>query len=195
MRFTTSVLAALICLAGCDAQKGGTTEPVQKQVSEAFVDQVRISTLRHELLDSVDRTEVPFLSEFLELYPNAIIRYLSFADADFPSFSVTTTLHSRYEFNMRVPVQYSEDSLKITGYGNPRCYLLEIESVTPRGDELGGTSGGDLQQHFEEAGWNALVESKGDFSAIGYEVKVDKPVPNFDLVIKHLKSQERQAGL
>ena len=192
MRITASGFFALFLLSGCDAQEKGTTEPTQDQVAEAFAEQIRVSELRHDVLDGTNRKGIPYLRDFLTLYPDAVIRYLSFANADFPSLSVTTTLHDRYTFDMRVPVRYSEDNLKIVGYEGPRCHLLEIESVTRRGDELGGTSGGGLQKQFGEEEWKALVESKGDFSALGYELKADRPVPGFDLVIKCLKTLGRQ---
>ena len=174
------------------AQAQKANEPTQEEVAKAFAEHTRVSTLRHSALDAADREKVPHLKEFLVLFPNAIVRYLSFADADFPSLSITTTLHDRYEFNMRIPVTYSEDNQKILGYGSPRCHLLEIESVARRGDVLGGTSGGDLQKHFGEEEWKALVKSKGDFSVLGYELNKDAHVPDFELVTKHLKSLERQ---
>jgi hypothetical protein len=172
-------LAALLILTSCQTAK-----------------QLRISKQRHATLDASDRTKIPHLKDFLTLYPNSVVSYVSFAGADFPSLSVTTTLYDRYEFNMRVPVTYSGDNARIVGYGEPRCHLLEIDSVSPRDDkaggiELGGTSGGDLQKHFGISEWRTLVESNGDFSVLGYKIQKGKPVPNFDLVIRHLKSLER----
>ena len=84
-----------------------TREPTQEEYNKALAEQLRISQLRHAALDAVDRSKIPFLKDFLTLYPDSVVRYLSFAGADFPSLSVTTTLHDRYEFNMRVPVKYS----------------------------------------------------------------------------------------
>jgi hypothetical protein len=126
----------------------------------------------------LDRSAVPYLKDFLTLFPGAVVRYLSFADADFPSLSVTTTLHNRHQFNLHVPVRYSADNLKIVCYGAPKCHLLEVESAIPRddgsgGNELGGTNGGHLQKQFGIKEWETLVESKGDFSVLGYEMKED----------------------
>jgi hypothetical protein len=174
------------------AQAQEAREPTQEEYNKALAEQLRTSKLRHAALDAADGTKIPHLKDFLILFPGSAIQYLSFAGADFPSLSVTTTLYDRYEFNMRVPVTYSDDNMTIVGYGSPICHLLEIESVDRRGDELGGTSGGDLQKHFGEKEWKALLEAKGDFSTLGYELKKDAPVPHFDLVIKHLKSQERR---
>lgn len=196
-RIVTTSFLALFALSSCDAQEKPKVEPTQEQVAEALAEQIRISKLRHGLLDAADRTKIPYLKDFLTLYPDSVVRYLSFAGSDFPSLSVNTTLHDRYQFNLRVPVRYSEDSSKIMGYGEPRFHLLEIASVTPRDDgaggtELGGTSGGDLQEHFSLKEWKKLVESKGDFATLGFRLEVNRPVPNFDLVKKHLKSLERQ---
>jgi hypothetical protein len=137
------------------------------------------------------------LKDFLSLYPDSAVNYLSFADADFPSLSVNTTLYDRYKFSLRVPVRYSPDNSKIVSYGEPKCHLLEIASVSPRGDgaggtELGGTNGGDLQEHFGLEAWEKLVHSKGDFSTLGFKLDSARPVRHFELVKKHLKSLERR---
>lgn len=193
----TLTLAFVLMAVPVLAQAQDRREPTQEEYNKALAEQLRISKLRHATLDAADRTKIPYLRDFLTLYPDSVVRYLSFAGADFPSLSVTTTLHDRYEFRMDVPVKYSDDHLKILGYGEPECHLMEVDSVTPRDDgaggiELGGTSGGALQKHFGNKEWGALVESKGDFSVLGYEIKKGKPVPNFNLVIKHLKSLERR---
>ncbi len=187
------VLMAIPVLA--QAQEG--REPTQEDYNKALAKQLGISKLRHATLDAADRTKIPYLRDFLTLYPDSVVRYMSLTGADFPSLSVTTTLHDRYEFRMDVPVKYSDDHLKIVSYGEPACNLIEVAAVTPREDgaggiELGGTRGGDLQKDFGSKEWEALVESKGDFSVLGYEIKKGKPVPNFNLVIKHLKSLERR---
>ncbi len=172
-------------------------EPTQEDYNKALAKQLEISKLRHATLDAADRNKIPHLREFLALYPDSVVRYMSLTGANFPSLSVTTTLHDRYEFRMDVPVKYSDDHLEIVSYGEPACYLIEVAAVTPREDgaggiELGGTRGGDLQKDFGSKEWGALVESKGDFSVLGYEIKKGKPVPNFNLVIKHLRSFERR---
>jgi len=172
-------------------------QPIVEEYQKALEKEFRVSKLRHDLLDAVDRTKIPYLKDFLSLYPEAIVRYLSFAKADFPSLSVNVTLHDRYQFNIRVPVRYAKDNSKIEGYGEPICYLIELARVIPRDDgnggiEMGETWGGDLQKHFGLESWNKLVKAKGDFSQLGFKLVVDKPVPNFNLVNKHLKSLERK---
>jgi hypothetical protein len=194
-----TIIGTLPCLAVAqdDEQAAKQLEELQKHLEEVYGDQIKVSKLRHAVLDAANRTEIPHLKDFLILYPDAVVRYLSFAKSDFPGLSVTTTLHDRYKFNLRVPVRYSEDNQKIIGYGEPMCHLLEIASVTPRDDGAGGaelhaTSGGDLQEHFGLKDWKKLVESKGDFSTLGFKLKVTNPVPNFNLIKKDLKSLERQ---
>lgn len=188
----TLTITSLLIAAPLAAQAQSTSKPTQEEYQKALVEQLTVSKLRHAALDAADRKEIPYLKEFLALYPDAIIQYLSFEGAEFPSLSVTTTLHGRYEFNMRLPVAYSKDNQTITGYGQPQCHLTEAESIAPRGNELGEISFGDLEKHFGEKEWKALVEAKGDFSALGYQLKKDAPVPNFALVIKYLKSLERK---
>jgi hypothetical protein len=187
------VLLAVPVLARAQEAK----EPTQEEFNKAAAEQVRISKLRHATLDAADRSQIPFLKDFLALYPDTVVQYLKVSGADFPSLSVTTTLHDRYEFRMDIPVKYSDDHLKIVSYGEPQCHLMEVASVSTRDDgaggiELEGTTGGDLQKHFGTKEWGALVESKGDFSVLGFKIEKGKPVPNFELVIKHLKRLERR---
>lgn len=190
-------LAFVLLAAPVLAQAQEAKEPTQEEFNKALDEQVGISKLRHATLDAVDRTKIPNLNDFLSLYPDAVVQYLKVSGADFPSLSVTTTLHDRYEFRMDIPVKYSDDHLKVVGYGQPEWHLKEVASVSTRDDgaggiELGGTNGGDLQKHFGTKEWGALVESKGDFSVLGFKIEKGKPVPNFALVIKHLKSLERR---
>ena len=172
-------------------------ELTQEEFDKAVAEQVRISKLRHATLDAADRSKIPFLKDFLALYPDTFVQYLKISGADFPSLSVTTTLHDRYEFRMDIPVKYSDDHFKIVSYGEPQCHLMEVASVSTRDDgrggiELGGTRSGDLQKHFGIKEWELLVESKGDFSVLGYGIEQGNPVTNFELVIKHLKSSGRR---
>jgi hypothetical protein len=190
-------LAFVLLAAQVLAQAQEAKEPTQEEFNKALDEQVGISKLRHATLDAVDRTKIPNLNDFLSLYPDAVIQYLKVSGADFPSLSITTTLYDRYELRMDIPVKYSDDHLKVVGYGQPEWHLMEVASVSTRGDgaggiELGGTNGGDLQKHFGTKEWGALVESKGDFSVLGFKIEKGKPVPNFELVIKHLKSLERR---
>jgi hypothetical protein len=171
-------------------------EPTQEDFNKAVLEQLKVGNLRRATLNAQDRNKIPHLKDFLQLYPDSVVRYMKLNDADFPSLSVTTTLHGRYELRMDVPVQYSEDHRKIAGYGAPSCYLQEVASVITRDDgaggtELGGTQAGPLQKHFGLKEWEALVGAKGDFSVIGCEIKKDNPVPNFDLVIKDQKRLEQ----
>ena len=195
MRFPKFPLL-LLTMAPALAQSQKTAELTPEQMLQAlaaqgFAKELRISQLRHAALDAVDRKKVPYLKEFLELYPNAVVRYLSLANAEFPSLCATTTLHDRYEFEIRIPVHYSPDNRAVTGYGTPEFDLLEIESVTTRDGLLAGTSYGDFQKHFGEGKWEKLVASKGDFAALGWVLKKDAPVKHFDAVIAHQKSLER----
>ena len=206
------ILLSTILILGCNGKSDATKtqspqlehrkatatskDMTQENYDKAIAEQVGISKLRYSALDSANRKKISYLKDFLILYPESSVSYLSFAESDFPGLSVTTTLHDRYEFNMRIPVKYSDDSRGIISYGHPKCYLLEIESVDTRDDgqggiELGGTSGGNLQKQFGDNEWGAHVVSNGDFSVLGYKLNKNSPVKNFNLVIKHMKSLER----
>ena len=194
---TTLTLAFVLMAAPVLARAQEAREPTMEEYDKAVAEQVRISKLRYATLDAADRSKIPFLKDFLTLYPDTVVQYLKISGADFPSLSVTTTLHDRYEFRMDIPVKYSDDHLKIVSYGEPQCLLMEVASVSTRDDGRGGielesTTGGDLQKHFGINEWEALVESKGDFSVLGFKMEKGKPVPNFEFVTKHLKSSERR---
>jgi hypothetical protein len=187
----------LLTMASAFAQNQKATELTPEQImqtlaAQAFAKELRISQLRHAALDAVDRKEIPHLREFLKLYPDAVVRYLSFANAEFPSLCATTTLYNRYEFEIRIPVNYTPDNRAVTGYGPPQCHLLETESVKTRDGLAAETSYGDLQKHFGEGDWKKLVASKGDFAALGWVLKKDAPVKHFDAVIAHRKSLARK---
>jgi hypothetical protein len=192
----TLILAFVLLAASVLARAQVAKEPTQEEFDKAVAEQLRISNLRYATLDAADRSKIPFLKDFLTLYPDTFVQYLKVSGADFPSLSVTTTLHDRYEFRMDIPVKYSDDHLKIVSYGEPQCHLMEVASVSTRDDGAGGivlesTSGGDLQKHFGINEWEALAESKGDFSVLGFKIEKGKPVPKFEFVIKYLKSRER----
>lgn len=194
---TTLTLAFVLMAAPVLARAQEAREPTMEEYDKAVAEQVRISKLRYATLDAADRSKIPFLKDFLTLYPDTVVQYLKISGADFPSLSVTTTLHDRYEFRMDIPVKYSDDHLKIVSYGEPQCLLMEVAAVSTRDDGRGGielesTTGGDLQKHFGINEWEALVESKGDFSVLGFKMEKGKPVPNFEFVTKHLKSSERR---
>lgn len=194
---TTLTLAFVLMAAPVLARAQEAREPTMEEYEKAVAEQVRISKLRYATLDAADRSKIPFLKDFLTLYPDTVVQYLKISGADFPSLSVTTTLHDRYEFRMDIPVKYSDDHLKIVSYGEPQCLLMEVAAVSTRDDGRGGielesTTGGDLQKHFGINEWEALVESKGDFSVLGFKMEKGKPVPNFEFVTKHLKSSERR---
>lgn len=192
----TLLLVLCHCLHDLAAQDQKQREITQEEYLKLMAKQAAMSKLRYATLDAVDRKKVPYLKDFLALYPDAIVSYLSFARSDFPGLSVTATLHNRYKFNLRIPIKYSADNTEIINYGSPVCHLIEIKSVQPRDDgrggiELGGTMGGDLQKHFGAKELQKVIESKGDFSVLGFKLREKAPVKNFDLVIKSLKQRER----
>jgi hypothetical protein len=191
------ILPLLVSCENKLAEQADEIEITQEEYNKLLAEQIKISSLRYATLDSEDRKMTPNLKDFLAIYPESIIRYLSFAETDFPGLSANTTLYDRYKLNMRIPVRYSDDHTKVLSYGLPICYLLEIRSVDSRDDGLGGTelggySGGDLQKHFGDAEWQKLFKANGDFSVLGYELKQDKPVKNFKLVIQDLKNLEHK---
>jgi len=80
-----------------------------------------------------------------------------------------------------VEIDY-ENNLVKTNVGPAKFYLFETGSIIhgPRGVEGANIVG---QWIFDEAKWDKLVQSKGDWSLLGIPVKTNSPVPEFDAYV------------
>jgi hypothetical protein len=156
------------------------------QKQEAARNEIRFATL-----DAVDRSKIPHVREFLALYPQATVRYLDFAETEFPGLSLDAMLYDRYVLNLRLPVDYSADSRAIVKYGDPQFLLTEISSVTELAGRLHETMYGSLQLHFGAVEWAKVVAAKGDLSVLGQPLEKGKPVKDFALVRKSYDELKR----
>jgi hypothetical protein len=85
---------------------------------------------------------------------------------------------------MQVKVEIDYKKHTVEKYTSPpRFYLWEIESLTREKDEIVGATIAD-QWVFDETKWRKLIESKGDWSAIGVPVKKESPLPGFAEYVK-----------
>jgi hypothetical protein len=130
--------------------------------------------VRFAALDDV-RDSAPFVSEFVHLFPGTEVNYRYFTSADEPGFDVEVDLYERYSLTMQLSVRFDSERRKVTGYGDPKFYLLEAASQTGR--ETRYDPGGARQ--FGSTEWRTLVEHAGDFSAIGYLMRTNQPVAGF----------------
>ena len=134
---------------------------------------------RFAALDAV-RDSAPYVSEFIRLFPRAQVNYRYFTGTGEPGFDVGVDLHERYEFRMQLPVRFDLDRVKVIGYGEPKFVIWEAASVTRGPSGLASTRLNPAgERHFGSAEWRTLVERGGDFSAIGYTMTTNRPVPGF----------------
>jgi hypothetical protein len=92
-------------------------------------------------------------------------------------------IYGRYRLSMQADVEIDyENNLVKTNVGPAKFYLFETGSIIhgPRGVEGANIVG---QWIFDEAKWDKLVQSKGDWSLLGIPVKTNSPVPEFDAYV------------
>lgn len=118
------------------------------------------------------------VNEFLALFPDANVKYRYFDGSAAPGFDAQVGLHGRYDLTMQLPVNFDAAGRNVTGYGDPRFYLLEVTNVEVEPSGVVAISYG-RNKNFGLKEWNALVRSKGDFDAIGWTMITDKPIPGF----------------
>jgi hypothetical protein len=169
MRKTIVAFLAVVPLIGCDSKP---------PFPAGFEDQVARGRTWFATLDAA-RDSAPFVSDFLRLYPRARVSYVYFAGPE-PGYNLEADLFERYELLMQLPVEFDSSGKKVTGYGEPKFYLHEVESVERLADGRSSTSyRGSSQRVFGSAEWRKIVDAGGDFRAVGYTMTKDQPVPGF----------------
>ncbi len=134
---------------------------------------------RFAALDAV-RESAPYLSEVVRLFPSAEVNYRYFSGTDEPGFNVGVDLYERYVFGMQLPVQLDPKRRGVIGYGEPTFVIQEVASVT-RGPSGAArtTLNPSRERRFGPSEWRTILEHGGDFSAIGYTMITNQPVPGF----------------
>jgi hypothetical protein len=121
------------------------------------------------------RPSAPYLSDIVRLFPEAEVNYRYFGARGEPGFNVAVDLYERYQLKMRLPVRFDSSRRTVIGYGEPKFYLLEVAKQKGRETSYNPEGG----REFGPAEWKKIVESRGDFGAIGYTMITNKPVPGF----------------
>lgn len=126
-------------------------------------------------LDGLDeaRASAPYVSDFVRLFPNADVRNPYFSPGPGPGYDLFVVLHDRYELTMQLPVSFDWRGRNVIGYGEPNFYLREVEKV----EDGGVWHNTSRERRFGSADWKKIVDSRGDFGAIGYAMIKDQPVP------------------
>ena len=147
---------------------------------------VNLQAEQFSTLDSIDRTEFPYFSDFLRLYPNASVSYQPAGQAVL-IYQAKATVHDRYELKFEIPVFLSGDGKEIEKFGDLRSGITEVESIK---EEDGGiyTSWGDSHEIMD---LEKLFKANGDFSVVELDLIKDRPVENIQLLREMHKLQHR----
>jgi hypothetical protein len=85
----------------------------------------------------------------------------------------------RYRLTVQVDVMLAEDGRRVIGIsGEPDIHLHEIQSVTTDANGQLAAQIGE-QWTLTSDDWIKLVESEGDFNAVGLTLDLDNPTPGF----------------
>jgi hypothetical protein len=124
------------------------------------------------------RSSAPYVSEFLRLFPKAEVRYRSFTGG--LGFDINVDLYERYEFTMQLPAVFDSSRSKVIDYGEPRFTLWEAATVKQNKSGIAETTLNPTgERRFGSVEWRKIVETGGDFGAIGYTLITNKPVQGF----------------
>jgi len=152
-------------------------QPTSDQVARSFNALIQESEKGNERFRALDgvRSSAPYVSEFIHLFPETEVNYRYFTGTDEPGFDLGVDLYGRYELGMQLPVLFDSSRRSVIGFGEPKFYLSEAASQ--KGRETSYNPAGDRK--FGPAEWRKIVESEGDFRAIGYAMKTNQPVVGF----------------
>src|SRR5262249_45971792 len=153
--------------------------PLPGCVAREFKEAQQKATKWFAALDAA-RPSAPHVVEFLRLFPEAQVNYRYFAPSHEPGFDLSADLYGRYELTMQLPVVFDSTGSKVVGYGEPNFYLWEVSEVKRSRSGVAEVSfNASGQRHFGSAEWQRIVDSDGDFQAIGYEMIKNQPVDGF----------------
>jgi hypothetical protein len=136
------------------------------------------------------RTVLPIAAQMEELFPVAdhFIMHYAF-DSDPKLWTTDAYFGGRYNLTMKVDVEIDYTENRITKViGKPKFHLLEVSNPYILTDEDADESNRDEGDWwFGPEEWNTLYAARGDFSAIGIEIKRD-PVAYFDEAVTQARS-------
>jgi hypothetical protein len=188
MRCSILLIVTVLCVVACKQKQeqlpAGAVPPkfTADEMSKSLTLLAREGQKGKERFAELDRVRgsAPYLSDFLGLFPQSEVNYIYFTSTDGPGFDVAVDLYERYEFEMRLPVQWDSERRAVVGYGEPMYSIREVTNAT-RGPS--GVAENTLnpagERHFGPTGWRTLASQNGDFRAIGYVLVTNRPVPGF----------------
>ncbi len=96
------------------------------------------------------------------------------------SYNVEVGLYGRYHLKGSVPLTVDTNTMTVIRADSPEIYVREYARIIPAGGNIGGSATFSTNQiQLRAAEWRKLVDSRGDFSAVGYLMVTNMPLPHF----------------
>ena len=133
------------------------------------------------LATGLDR--IPVVREFCGLYPDAE-HIVGKALRDIDGWQIVyewisrSPMYERYVVWLVVAISIDPDG-SLSELTKPEVYVVEISEIIRSRNEYRGPSWKFGWAELEDGEWEQLVESGGDYSAIGLELITDAPVERF----------------
>ena len=125
------------------------------------------------------KKSVPYARDFLRLFPEAYIGFSQYSgELGRPELHMETTLYGRYILTLQVPVTFDQSRTHVVDYAEPFCAIAEVVDVS--GPMVTFDPNGYVE--LDKAEWATLVDSDGDFKAIGLSLTTDEPVRGLESV-------------
>ncbi len=128
------------------------------------------------------RKAVPFVAEFERLFRGASIsfnereKYSSETHIAW-TFQAEVGLYGRYVLDAELPILV-DNRLVVVSASEPRLMIRMVKQIITHLNQLKQVSFANCLC-FGHRQWLSLVEAHGDFSAIGYNMVTDAPLPEF----------------
>ncbi|MDB6123624.1 MAG: hypothetical protein JWQ71_2617 [Pedosphaera sp.] len=124
---------------------------------------------------------IPYVREFNQLFTNHTegISYYT-AQVGPSAWYSKAGLFERYHLLMHMKIKIDAGT-NIVSHEPPEFILMEVPSswLAPKGPLLKTPEPEPVFKRFDAAQWKQLVQSKGDLSVLGIQVKTNNPVPGF----------------
>jgi hypothetical protein len=171
MRAFLPILVLSSVLAGCGSGDAGLPS-----VATMTKEQANYEAALRDATNSI-----PYAADFARLFPRAGAFFSYYTGIAGPSsFNIQTLLYGRYELHMRVPVTFDAGRGKVETFGQPEFLFKAISSITSADNgNLYIAYDTENSHRFGPSEWKRVVESGGNFTAIGYTVVSNNPVPRF----------------
>jgi hypothetical protein len=114
---------------------------------------------------------IPLIREFNDVFDSARNSIAGYGTSR-PKWSAQALLFGRYVVVLQMPLRLNGSRTTVTGSGDARFWVREIQEVSEDGAILYTPH----QMDFGVKDWRKIIQSGGDFSVIGYSMIKKQPV-------------------